>query len=84
MPNTSGSRERNRRPPNGRGPMIFVMSKALVFLIFFSSIASLAINCKQNFTRNTAKTRLKMTFTSTYNTFTDFQPSPPVDKVHVP
>ena len=63
-------------PPNGRGPMIFLCLNAN--FIYFSSLASLAINFKHTFNRNTAaKTRFKITFTSTFNIFNDFLLPPP-------
>ena len=60
-----------RAPPNGRGPMIFCAKKRYFFSIF-SSLASLAITFKHYFTLNMTKTRSKMTFISTFNTFNDF------------
>ena len=51
-----GGRTQRAPPPNSRGPMIFLMPKTLIFLIF-SSLASLAINLKHDFNRNTAQTR---------------------------
>ena len=44
------------RPPNGRGPMIFLCPKRYFFAIF-SSLASLAITFKHNFNRNMDLTR---------------------------
>jgi len=49
-----------RAPPNGRGPMIFYAQNA-IFLSFFSSLASLAINFKHNFNSSIAKNALKKT-----------------------
>jgi len=52
------------------------MPKMLIVLKKFS----LAINFKQSFNRNMAKTRKIMTFTSTINTFNAFLPPPPLTK----
>ena len=57
-------------------------------LFFYVQNASFSQFCLRsqiimhNFERNTAKTRLQMTFTLTFNTFNAFLHPPPVDKVH--
>jgi len=70
---TSGSRggRTRRAPPLTAADLWFFMPKTLFFLNF-SSLASLATNFKHDFNKNMAKNTLKITFTSTFNTFNDF------------
>ena len=51
-----GGRTRRAPPPLTTAAQWFFMPKTLIFLIF-SSVASLAIHFKSNFSRNMAKTR---------------------------
>ena len=87
VPSTSGSRGEAHPappPPIGRGPMIFLCPKRLIFS-FFPSLASLAIHFRAHFNRTMPKNTLKWLFTSNVNTFKYFlNPPPPVDKVHAP
>jgi len=78
-----------RAPPNGRGPMIFFCPKRYFFSIFPRSLrlrivlSLILIEMWSKRHQKHAKNDFYC-YTSTFNTFNDFLPPTPVDKVHAP